>query len=74
MATIRRGKYRWPIGWQVDFVHVGRSYRLTLNRRAQKHISHWETGGFAMSIVSGTIVARDGGENFNLVGWAELLN
>jgi hypothetical protein len=67
------GKYRWPTRWQVDFQHGDKVYRLSLERRTQKHISHWDTGGFAMSVVSGTIVAHAGGENFDVSGWAELL-
>lgn len=67
------GKYRWPTTWQVDFGHNGKAYRLTLERREQLHVSHWDTGGFAMTVAAGAITARDGNERLDVVGWAELL-
>lgn len=67
------GKYQWPVAWQVDFSHNGKAYRLTLEKQAQKHVAHWDTGGFAMTVAAGSIASRDGGERLDVVGWAELL-
>lgn len=67
------GKYRWPVEWQVDFQHDGKAYRLTLAKRKQADIAHWDTGGFAMTVASGLIVAKDGTERHHVTGWAELL-
>ncbi len=67
------GKYRWPVEWQVDFQYDGKAYRLTLAKREQADIAHWDTGGFAMTVASGLIVAKDGTERHHVTGWAELL-
>jgi hypothetical protein len=61
------------VGWQVSFHHNGKAYRLTLGKREQANIAHWETCGFAMTVASGLIEAKDGSERHELVGWAELL-
>jgi hypothetical protein len=67
------GKYNWPVDWRVDFGHNGKRYRLSLQRREQLNIAHWETGGFAMTVATGAIEAMEGSEKHNVVGWAELL-
>lgn len=66
-------KYNWPVEWKVDFSHVGKRYRLSLRKREQLNIAHWDTGGFAMTVATGVIEATDSQERHNVVGWAELL-
>jgi hypothetical protein len=65
--------YRWPDRWQVDFTHAGKSWRLDLVTEHRRLVADWETGGFAMSVVKGTIAAADGSRRFAVVGWGELL-
>ncbi len=72
-AAVPYRSYRWPIAWSVAFEHEGVSYVLELFTAERKLSGDWETGGFAMSVVSGTIAAADGSRKMNVVGWAELL-
>ncbi len=65
--------YRWPDRWQVDFGHAGKRWRLELATEHRRLIADGESGGFAMSVVKGTIADRDGTDRFGVVGWGELL-
>jgi hypothetical protein len=72
-AAVPYRTYRWPMAWQIDFQHEGIPYRLDLYTAERKLCGDWETGGFAMSVVLGTIRTRDGSTGRKVAGWAELL-
>ena len=65
--------YHWPARWQVGFMHGGRQHLLELETAQRRLVADWETGGFAMSVVRGTIALAGGGERMGVVGWGELL-
>jgi hypothetical protein len=68
-----RTTYRWPIAWRVGFDHGGKRYVLDLVTAERLLVADWETGGFAMSVVSGVISATDGSARTPVVGWGELI-
>lgn len=72
-AAVPYRTYRWPIAWQVGFTHAGARWQLELFTAERKLCGDWETGGFAMSVASGTLRTRDGSRQFDVAGWAELL-
>jgi len=67
-----RTTYRWPIAWSVGFEHGESRYRLELVTAERRLMADWETGGFAMSVVRGTISAP-GRPPTSVVGWGELI-
>jgi hypothetical protein len=68
-----RTSYRWPIAWRVGFDHGGRRWVLDLVTAERRLQADWNTGGFAMSVVRGTIAAADGSARMPVLGWAELI-
>jgi hypothetical protein len=71
-AAIPYRGYRWPVAWTVGFTHAGARHTLDLVTAERRVVADWETGGFAMSVVSGSIMAA-GGRRMKVAGWAELL-
>lgn len=72
-AVPYRSGYRWPISWRVGFDHGGTRYVLELVTAERRLMADWETGGFAMSVVSGAIMAADGSVRMPVTGWGELI-
>lgn len=72
-AMSSSGKFSWPMAWDVGFTHGGRAWRLALDTSMSREVADWTTGGFMMSVVKGTIAARDGSARLGVTGWAELL-
>lgn len=68
-----RTTYRWPIAWRVGFDHGGKRWMLDLVTAERRLQADWNTGGFAMSVVSGVISAIDGSARMPVVGWGELI-
>ena len=72
-AIPHRTTYRWPIAWRVDFDHGGTRWTLDLVTAERRIQADWNTGGFAMSVVSGVITAANGSTRMPVVGWGELI-
>lgn len=66
-------RFRWPARWDVSFHYDGKDYRLDLHTINRKYVTDWDTGGFAMSIVRGTIETSDRTISYPVLGWGELL-
>lgn len=66
-------RFHWPEKWEIDFSHHGKDYRLALHTIDRKYVTDWDIGGFAMSIVSGSIESSDRTILYPVLGWGELL-
>lgn len=75
LATVTRsfalGFYRWPVQWKLDWKNEAGSATLRLDTVDFKRVANWVTGGFAMSMVQGTLYYM--GKSYPLYGLAELL-
>lgn len=65
--------YRWPVAWDIEFACAGSRWRLQVTTAALEEVADWKTGGFAMSVVRGTIAKADGTGRRSVKGLAELL-
>lgn len=65
------GFYRWPIGWEGKITLDGKSASVYIDTGEFKVIKGWIIGGFAMSIVHGTLEVE--GKQYSLYGFAELI-
>ncbi len=65
------GFYRWPMGWEGTITLDGKPASFCIDTREFKVIKGWIIGGFAMSIVHGTLEV--GGKHYSLYGFAELI-
>ncbi len=72
------GFYRWSKGWRMNLQQAATSKgldppfaSLVLNQVSRKNISNWAIGGFAMSVVEGTLEID--GRQSKVLGFAELI-
>ena len=72
------GFYRWGKGWKMNLQQAATSEgldppfaSLELNQVSRKSISNWAIGGFAMSVVEGTLQIN--GRQSKVLGFAELI-
>lgn len=71
--SVPQKRFRWPVRWNVAFRHGAKNYRLDLHTIDRKYVTDWDTGGFAMSVVRGSIQSAEGAVTHPVLGWAELL-
>ena len=65
------GFYRWPIRWEGEITLDGKPASIYIDTSEFKVIKGWIIGGFAMSIVHGTLEVE--GKRYSLYGFAELI-
>ncbi len=65
------GFYRWPIRWEGKITLDGEPASIYIDTSEFKVIKGWIIGGFAMSIVHGTLEVE--GKHYSLYGFAELI-
>jgi hypothetical protein len=65
------GFFRWPISWKGKITLDGRPASIRIDTSEFKVIKGWIIGGFAMSIVHGTLEVE--GKHYSLYGFAELI-
>ena len=72
------GFYRWSKGWQMSLQKAATSKgieppfaSLRLDQISRKNISNWVIGGFAMSVVEGSVEIN--GQQHKVLGFAELI-
>jgi hypothetical protein len=65
------GFYRWPIRWEGKITLDGEPASIYIDTSEFKVIKGWIIGGFAMSIVHGTLEVE--GKQYSLYGFAELI-
>lgn len=72
------GFYRWNKAWQMSLQQVQPNgiivppfARLELNQVSRQNVSNWVIGGFAMSVVEGTLEVN--GHKIEILGFAELI-
>ena len=72
------GFYRWSKGWRMSLQEAATNEglappfaALTLQQISRKNISNWVIGGFAMSVVQGTLEID--GRQTKVLGFAELI-
>ncbi len=72
------GLYRWNKGWRMSLQEPTSESdtkppfaRLKLKQVSRKNISNWVLGGFAISVIEGTLIAD--GQTSKVLGFAEVI-
>jgi hypothetical protein len=65
------GFYRWPTAWKISWGGDKGSATLSLTTKSRKKIGNWAVGGFAMSVISGSLTYD--GTTWPIYGMAELI-